>query len=366
MTAEAGALLVAKCRLGELRALQETPVTGRPVDILVELGRDGPQLRTELVDAAVRAAWDGRPLWIDPAHLDPGSDLARLGDPLGELERLIEDAFGLFRLDAPPLVPVVAAAAGGRERRRIRNLLEHQARPVVVRCRSASQQDPSRLVERLRTLGAGLGLPTSSLHLVLDEGFVGRVEPRRVRGVVSLGRWVTAEVPLASITLVAGSTPRTRSGREREVDRLAEVDLWEDVRAELDIPLGYGDYGAVHPAPLPPSGPSPRAQPNPYLHYSLRRHRLTVARRIPGRKGLVVPSGAMEQYFREVAEEVVEDQDFAGPRFSWGDRCLHRCRTDPSISVGTAEWWIAYATSHHLARLSHHPPGTPPVSRSDR
>ncbi|AUS80724.1 hypothetical protein C1701_22930 [Actinoalloteichus sp. AHMU CJ021] len=357
VTAGAGAVLAVKCRKAELRALRETPTTGRPVDILVELSRDGGQV-AGLVDAAKRAAWDGRPLWIDPTHLGPDSALARFGDPLGELERRIEDTLGLIRHDAPPLLPVVAATADDRERRHVRNLLEHQARPVAVRCRSASQHDPAWLVARLRALSTSLGLPTGGLHLVLDEGFVERVEPWRVRSVVSLGRWVAGEVPLGSMTLLAGSTPRQRSGHDRVVRPLAEVDLWEQVHPELGFPLRYGDYGAVHPAPSF-SKPSPQAPPNPYLHYTLLRHRLTVARRVPGRTGRVVPSGASARYFREVAEDVVGHRDYAGPGFSWGDRCLHRCRTDPRISVGTAQSWIAYATSHHLAQLSHRPPGAP-------
>lgn len=174
------------------------------------------------------------------------------------------------------------------------------------------------------------------------------MEPHRVDALAqSINKVLTAGV--AEISLLSGSTPPKRTNYETHIRPRAEVQLWEAVRQTCNHELGYGDYGVVHPIPPTPKGLP--LGPNPYIHYTVPGATLSIARQIPGRKG-APPPGSSERYFLEVADELVRRPEFAGPKFSWGDRILHSCRSKPAMPLGKSTKWISIATSHHLAHLS--------------
>lgn len=174
------------------------------------------------------------------------------------------------------------------------------------------------------------------------------MEPHRVDALAqSINKVLTAGV--AEISLLSGSTPPKRTNYETHIRPRAEVQLWEAVRQTCNHELGYGDYGVVHPIPPTPKGLP--LGPNPYIHYTVPGATLSIARQIPGRKG-APPHGSSERYFLEVADELVRRPEFAGPKFSWGDRILHSCRSKPAMPLGKSTKWISIATSHHLAHLS--------------
>jgi hypothetical protein len=110
--------------------------------------------------------------------------------------------------------------------------------------------------------------------------------------------------------------------------------------------IGYGDYGVTHPVPR--SGENARS-PYPYLCYTVPRRTVVLRRRIE--KG-DVPA----ERFADLAEELVEREDFAGPDFSWGDRELTLCRPSGGRAAGSVSRWVSMATSHHLEHVSRRTP----------
>ncbi|TDD83447.1 hypothetical protein E1202_25360 [Saccharopolyspora karakumensis] len=103
--------------------------------------------------------------------------------------------------------------------------------------------------------------------------------------------------------------------------------------------------------PDPANTQGPDLRTNPYIHYTVPGSTLSIARQIPGRKG-PPPPGSSERYFLEVADELVRRPEFVGPKFSWGDRILHSCKSKPAMRLGKSTKWISIATSHHLAHLA--------------
>jgi len=347
-------ILTVKSKLGELEAVLNEPTTH--VQLMVELlpgVSPASYVGKKVVGAALEAISDGSPLWLDTTWLSGLRGPSAPSSVLTAFDSTIDDVLQEMvpgGCDAPAFVPVVAADADQQHLRALRNFLEHKRRPVVVRARAGGMviAEPWARIERI---AAALDLALDDLHLVVDEGYVSEVSERRVHDLSAMVTELIRRHEYASLTVLGGSTPKSRNTDETRPRERSEVRLWKILQTECGYLLRYGDYGAVHPEPPLKDRPAP-VQPDPYLHYTIPDARLTFRRRIPERVGRKVPSGATERAFRELAEDVVHHQEFAGIRFSWGDRTLASCRTDLSLPVGTVTKWIAMATSHHLAHLA--------------
>ena len=347
-------ILAVKSKPGELEAVLKERTTH--IQLMVELTPGvfpGSRIGRKVVDAGLEAVSDGNPLWVDTTWLTGARPANSPSSVLTAFDSTIDDNLQDMvpgGCDDPPLIPVVSADADPHHLRALRTFLEHRRRPVVVRARAGGLvgAEPWARIERI---AAALQVAVDDLHLVVDEGYVPEVSGRRVHELSATLTELVRRHEYASLAVLGGSTPKARNADETHARDRSEVRLWQSLQAECGYLLRYGDYGAVHPEPPPKDRASP-GQPDPYLHYTIPGAALTFRRRVPGRHGRRLPSGAAEQVFREVADELVHRPEFAGADFSWGDGALHSCRTDPSIPIGTAAKWIALATSHHLAHLS--------------
>jgi T4 beta protein len=345
-------LVTLKCKLGELDALRRLRTTGDGrVRLMIELldsAKPGGRLLPALVRAAVSVANARRTLWLDTTWLTAASPLA--GQPGGVFEYLDEmiesallDELGLMADGLPGLVPVVAGGAPEEVLRRVRLLVEHRERDLVIRFRRAL---PAReLVNRIRSIMGLTGTRVGHVHVVLDVGFVEEVRTTHVAAVAEAAAAVHDVLGPGSATLLAGSIPAARTTYVTTTRDRPEVFLWGEVCRRVGM-IGYGDYGVTHP--VPSSGENARS-PYPYLCYTVPRRTVVLRRRLE--KG-DVPA----ERFADLAEELVEREDFAGPDFSWGDRELTLCRPGGGRAAGAVPRWVSMATSHHLEHVSRRTP----------
>ncbi|WP_298179258.1 beta family protein [Saccharomonospora sp.] len=348
-------LLAVKSKEGELQALLNTTEVNDRVQVMVELldsvSSDGSVIK-KVVNFCVASASRGRPVWVDTTWLTRASDLG--ASPRAVLERLehdIEENSGLFSTcsEQPCLIPVVSLSTDDEGLRAIRMFLEHRRRPVVVRARRPSLPT-AELLRTLDRIATTLRLGTDEMHLVFDEGYVRKLETHRVDALVDNITGLANRNEYASVSVLAGSSPRERGDYETHLRQRVEVELWKVVQEASGKRIRYGDYGVVHPDPQ--KSREGWGLPNPYIHYTVPGATLSIARQIPERKGNSVPPGSAERYFLQVADELVRRPEFAGADFSWGDRNLYTCRKRPNPQVGSASKWIAFATSHHATHVS--------------
>ncbi|MBE9376425.1 hypothetical protein IQ251_18390 [Saccharopolyspora sp. HNM0983] len=353
LKAEAAPLIAVKSKEGELEALTNTSEINGHVRIMVELiGNLAPAggNAKKVVDAAVQAALSGNPLWIDTTWLTSDTPFGgSVHEVLEQLDHDIEDNLNerLHEFDGPCLIPVVPAQADLKELHPARMLLEHQHRPVVIRARNvAAGRDLADAIEYVATV---LRLAPEDLHVVLDEAYTPAVHEHHVDALAHRIDGLSG-LNCASMTVLAGSTPLKRANFETRTRPRPEVLLRDAVQRYSRRALAYGDYGVVHPIPHLSKGAA--RSPNPYIHYTVPGETLSIARRIPNRVNGAPPRGASEHYFREVADELVGRSEFAGPKFSWGDRVLDSCMSTPITPIGRSTKWIALATSHHVVHLA--------------
>jgi hypothetical protein len=344
-------LVALKCKLGELDALCNLR-SGHDAQVrmmveLLDSVRPSGKVLPALVRAAVRLADSGRTLWLDTTWLSPTNPLAQQpGGVFEYLDNIIESAVvktnGLLAPDIAGLVPVVSVDASNDELRRVRLLIEHKDRDIAIRIRrpGRSRQD---LFDRLRSVMRSTGTKAGRVHAVIDVGFVEAIRAHHVTAVSEAAAVVSDLLGPGATTLLAGSIPSTRTTYATIVRDRPEVTLWNEVRHSGACEVSYGDYGVAHPKP-PAPGDNARS-PFPYLCYTVPRK--TVILRRKKEKG-DVPA----ELFADLAEELVERDDFAGPGYSWGDRELTRCRRRGGQTAGSVSRWVAMATSHHLEHVA--------------
>lgn len=348
----ARSLVTLKCKLGELDALCHLRSTsGAHVRLMIELldsAKPGGRLLPALVRAAVSVANLGRTLWLDTSWLSAASPLTEQpGGVFEYLDDMIESALveelGIMADGLPGLVPVIAGGAPDDVLRRVRLLVEHGERDLVIRFRQALP--PSELVNRIQSIMRLTGTRVGHVHVVLDVGYVNEVREPQVALAAEAAAAVHDVLGPGSTTLLAGSIPAARTTYATTARDRPEVFLWSEVCRRVGI-IGYGDYGVTHPVPR--SGENARA-PYPYLCYTVPQKTVILRRRIE--KG-DVPA----ERFADLAEELVEREDFAGANFSWGDSELTLCRPSGGRAAGSVSRWVSMATSHHLEHVSRRTP----------
>jgi hypothetical protein len=142
--------------------------------------------------------------------------------------------------------------------------------------------------------------------------------------------------------VVSGAFPSSISSLPKGVAtalRRFDADLFDAVAASAGTPIDYGDYGVAAPA-MP--GQAFRG-PLPSLRYTAQRDWdvYREERALPGNES-----------FFTLCSRVVGSPAWAGGSFSWGDGEIARCATSVG-GPGNATQWRAYATSHHVAHVTH-------------
>jgi phenylpyruvate tautomerase PptA (4-oxalocrotonate tautomerase family) len=237
-------LLAVQGEPGELEALGLL-AAGRSTDpvVLVELvngaGDRQQRLVSRLAEAAVQAVRARRPLWIDTTWLPESVALDGVARwPLGYLDEQVRLALADPRI--PPLIPVLGNAPSDGVLNRVRMLRDRHARQLVIRSRRDPWLARRDLVGQILRIARVTGVPTRSVHVVLDEGLLPPVTPERVDDLLHSVQVLTNRIGPASIGLLAGSASQgdADTGEQRR-----ELQLWQAISAGSPVPVRYGDYG---------------------------------------------------------------------------------------------------------------------------
>lgn len=290
------------------------------IELLDSVKPDG-KLLPALVHAALRVAEFGQTLWLDTTWLTSSSPLAdQLGGVLEYLDNMIEsellENYGCHAPGLAGLVPVVSIDASDDELRRVRLLVDHKERDVVIRIRRPVTPAQA-LVDRVRRIIQSTAAPDECVHAVLDIGFLEAVRIEHVNAVTKSVAVLSDLLGPGSTTVLAGSIPRNRIDYGTTERVRTEVTLWNRVRQSGTNDVGYGDYGVTHPKP--PESRERARSPYPYICYTIPRKTVMLRRKLE-------TGDAPAEMFTDLTEELVERTDFAGPDYSWGDHELTRCR----------------------------------------
>ncbi|MBP2473323.1 hypothetical protein JOF53_002195 [Crossiella equi] len=352
-----------KSKMGELEALKHLEQDFGNVTVMVELldsvSDGGKLLFPRLVDAVKRSFQLGKTLWIDTSRLTGNSPLSHhAGGPLQFVDSRLEDElikeFGLYSTEMPPFTPVVPDAASDDLLATVRSLITHQHREVVVRLHEPTLS-PEEQLRRLERIRRATRIETTHLHVVIDVGYLEHTTPELVTQVTTIASKISTALAPRTVSVLAGSVPRSRVHFTTHLRERPEVTLWQDVCAQSrDVAVHYGDYGVAHPVPSLETGSQPRP-PYPYLSYTVP-HRTIELRRKPKDPADASDSSSANDAFIDIAEELTGREEFAGEHYSWGDQELIRCGTRrPGNGYGIASKWVALATSHHIGHLARRP-----------
>jgi hypothetical protein len=200
--------------------------------------------------------------------------------------------------------------------------------------------DVATLAADIPAVLAQLGIPQSSLHLLLDYQYLSSTKDvaRAVPGANNVLAWIASQTPFGSVFVGSGAFPASISGLPvATANLLARYDA--AFFAALTIPaglnVGFSDYAVNHPA----AGPNIPRPPLPALRYAVGAEWL-VWREKKARPG--------NESFFTVSARVASSGSFSGAGYSWGDDEIIRCASSTG-GAGTPTQWRAFATSHHLA-----------------
>ncbi|SFA84611.1 Beta protein [Amycolatopsis marina] len=235
---------------GELEALGLL-VAGRSTDpiVLVELvnGAGDRQQRVipRLAEAAAQAVRARRPLWIDATWLPESTALDGMSRGLLEYldERVVaalDRHSGTIDPRVPPLIPVLGTAPSDRVLHWVRVLRDRHPRQLVVRARRNPWLARRNLIDQLLRIARTTGVPTRSMHVVLDEGHLPSLTADRIDDLVHTVRSLAHRIGPASVGLLVGSA----SQGDADPGGRRELALWQALSARSPVPVRYGDYGA--------------------------------------------------------------------------------------------------------------------------
>lgn len=334
-----------KARAGELRALREVPPTVRAhltpiLELPVTDDTDDDSMIADLGKLPKKLAehWGpGFPLIVDAT--------ASAGVVRGGRE-VVEDLHDALRgqVDA---VPVVGLGAPAGFVAAVATIAATDGNGACIRLTTDDMEDVTRIAAELTGLLGMLRLAPRDIDLVLDAG---PVEAHTVALYSALVTSVINTLPALadwrSLVALSGAFPLTLGEVTANVlTRIPRLDaqLWQRLAAR---PAGrqpsYGDYGVSHPR-MAASGPW-RGAPN--LRYTGDEDWFVLKGR------LNTPEGNRSFFgiCRELQAVVGSPMDPSA--FSWGDAHVHRCARSTGGPGGGTEW-RAWATSHHLAKVTH-------------
>ncbi|WP_163511383.1 beta family protein [Fodinicola acaciae] len=353
-------VLTAHSKLGELTALSHLsrPEATAIQPVAVVLPRLVPESRlmAAFVAAATALAGFGRPLMVDLSRIPAGHPLR--AEPMGaydfldnEVRDSVEEKFGTAEL--PTLTPVFAAGRDldTADAEAARRADKRDGRGAALRIEGLTRRPAYDWAAELARQSAALEIPPQRLDVLVDAGYVDSVQERRVDLVCDLVAAVHQELPVRSVTLVSGSVPARRFVSQTIIKPRYERQLWSACASSLSGELRYGDFGVVHPLQADQQLAGP-VTTNPYLFYTAAHGSLYLSRQLPRDDNGKIVRGGGATKFREIANELSRQSEYAGPRYSWGDAELAGCANGTVQNVGTVTRWIAIGTSHHCAHLA--------------
>jgi hypothetical protein len=199
-------------------------------------------------------------------------------------------------------------------------------------------------VARLVALTEAVGAPVECTDVILDLGYMDPDAEYEVDDIKQAVDEVAGAGAWRSLVLVGSSMPRSLGGGlvpEGSITGLPRKEwaLWRELADAAPIRLpAFGDYAIQNP--LPPAEPQKGSSMRRNIRYTVRDETL-VARAV----GAYHESD--NQQYRELCERLIERDEFEGPTYTWGDRCIRDCAKG-HLDPGDQNLWRGLGTSHHL------------------
>jgi Beta protein len=304
-------------------------------------------------------------------HLVPGTDLDQQLHQVQKVLRHLDELGRPAMVDANAVVATGAGVAGPltslfeRLNPPQQNLFDPPVRFIpVVRpdgpelpgigrlCGELGAGAAVRITRRSHAAALGpvverLGLADRHVDVIVDLGYVTGVGPALADAVPAAVDQVGSAGEFRSVTVLSGSVPPRLGHTDALHQPRFEEQLWAAAHRE-GRRVRLGDYGVVHPV----------------LSTGIRRSKhVTVKYTCPGewlylREPLVAGGGPDDdekeraRTLRLVCRHLVEDEHFAGPEYSWGDREIADGAGGLGSGWGGSHKPVALGTSHHLAYLA--------------
>jgi hypothetical protein len=341
------ALIALRMKRGEYQAVQNAPSElWQWVQPLIDLDdRSGAATQLARVEATARhLAQSGRHLMVDMSEVHTPSNFGPAG-PLGALVDRLADPVDLFDDNYPvPVIPVVRDDASDTAAANVARLSEETGTGIALRIRTAGI-DPVAVARLIETMM----VESTDLDIIVDQQYINQVRPEVTELVLGVLDTINEIGTVRSIAVLSGSVPHSLGQTSLwEQPRYEEL-LWHEISERSGQPVRIGDYGVVHP--IPAEG---YRSNHVSVKYSCRTGWLFCRERIAGATNPDTDAeNGRARTFRLVSRRLVDDEHFAGARFSWGDDQLAlAAHGGVGSGLGSTSKPVAVATSHHLAYLA--------------
>lgn len=341
------ALVALRAKQGELDALDQ--VTDREqlrhVQPLINLdGRpSSPATQLRRIETIARAHHRlDRHIMVDATDVYPTTGFGWAG-PLGELVDRLSGPGDLFDFDSPvPFIPVVRDNAPDDLTVYLGRLCDEIGIGAALRIHAA-QADRSKIARVLDQLQVDVWL----LDVIVDLQYIDRLPREAVERVFAVLDILSDFGPVRSISLLSGSVPSALGRRALWHKPRYEELVWHEIIDSGAKHVRFGDYGVVHPF----AGSGYRSK-HVSIKYSYASGWIYGRERITEDERAFTQESSRGYTLRLVCQQLVEDENFAGPDFSWGDHQFAEAARGGGSGLGSTSKPIAFATSHHLAYLA--------------
>ncbi len=305
------------------------PGTGEPKKTVEE--------HVDKVARQLAGDWGITPAFVDLRHVDTAAPLSNGSHPLVRFVSISRDR-GL------PLTPVVSGAHDDAYRAAARTAASLVDTAVAIRLGPAEWPEigtPLGDGHLLRLL-ADTGQGPEHTHLILDlEDQVSTTVAVTAAALRPALRALPHAYAWASVTVAGTGMPTGTAevGRDgaAKIPR-SEWALWRSLDGAGYRRPSFGDYVVQHPDPLTDFDPR-FMDSSAQLRYTISGSWFVV-------RGRGVRGTGLEQ-IHQLAAQVVDHPEYAGPDFSWGDQWLWNCARQ-SCAPGNQGRWRQVTTNHHL------------------
>lgn len=314
----------------------EEPIPAKTIDQHIAATSD--RMATSL-DSFARVLVDGHYVEEEPA--------------LSNGEEPIAGALSILRSRGVAVVPVVGLDRVQEYGEAIRDYAHATGLGCCLRLSHTDLDIIFDLRSQIDSLLGFLHLTPDQVDLIVD--FAPKLP---IRGqLLSLVRDFPHLTSWRTFTLASSAFPPDMSEIARhstvEIEReewLSWLAVWR-YRDRLARLPSFGDYAINHPSvvEIDPRimSMSPNIRYTGNLHYVIAKGEAFPKGK---RKKIVQVASAGEQY-KKLAQEIMQQREWCGSDFSWGDWFIADCAAGNRI--GNSTQWRAVGTSHHIAFVSH-------------
>lgn len=196
-------------------------------------------------------------------------------------------------------------------------------------------------------------LERSKTHLILDLQYISQDDIFAKTAVLkAIFSDLDKASDFASIIIASTSFPRPNQLTSIENQQIYRFKRIETDIFALSLKLAnrfnfnyvYSDYGPSDISDIPfVIGMSPNFK----IKYTAFEDYLYI-------KGISLKKGGLDiANVQSLAKILVENKDFSGSNYSWGDKEIYRLATGESVNPGNLTTWVSYSMNHHITFISH-------------